>query len=152
MSPTDTAPLRDGTDDKPSRLPDLPDDDTKPDKHGNLPKPCLHCRRDPAIGDPVQTTNRSLDAVDDRVQIEPVCDGHDRDSAHWLVWRCLAYGNVAFLADALTRGVVSQSAAFDAIDAGPDDAYPFVPADAEHDPEATRADLLTTLEDNGLIP
>ncbi len=138
----------------PDRIPDLPTDDTEPDEHGNEPRTCVRCEREPAIGNPVMTTNRGLDEVNGRVWIDPVCDGHANNDTRWVAWRLLAYSDVDHLADAISLGVVSQGEAFEAIGVGPEDGddYFFVPDEYEHDSESIRADFVAELEDRNIVP
>lgn len=125
----------------------LPADDTRPDEHGNVPKPCVRCQREPAIENPVKTTNRSLDEVNGRVYIDPVCEHHDNRSPNRLVWRMLSYADMDFVAMGVRSGVFSREEAITALGDGPADDYWYVPDDYDHDPDGLVEDLKDELDE-----
>lgn len=129
-------------------VPPLPADDTAPDDHNNGPKPCIQCQREPLIDIPVKTTNRALDEVNGRITIEPVCDGHDRTSTNYTVWRSLAYGEADFLAGNINAGIVSEHNAFKAIKTGPTEDYHFISDDHTHTPRKTSLALFDALNED----
>jgi len=128
----------------PDAIPDLPEDDTEPDEHGNEPRECVRCMREPAITDPVITTSRGIDAVNGRYWIDPVCNGHKPDDMYRTVWDLLEYDGVQFLAEAILAGVLDRETAFEKVLTGP----PEDVDNGEQTPAQIRDELLAVLEES----
>lgn len=61
--------------------------------------------------DPVQTTNRGLFQVNNRVHIVPMCEDHETFDTAELVQKAVDNGGAQFLKDCIEQGVLTEAEA-----------------------------------------
>lgn len=70
-------------------------------------KPCIICQRE-GSAEPTMTTNRSIDQVNHRITIEPVCVEHEVYSEAERTSKVVDAGNARLLAECIRADIIEQ--------------------------------------------